>query len=69
MSAALLGAEGLSGGYGSLRILHDVAMEVGPAEIVALVGPNGAGKSTPVVGALRSASRHDGTDHVRRPGY
>ena len=46
MTAALLRVERLSGGYGSLRILHDVSLEVGSAEIVALVGPNGAGKST-----------------------
>lgn len=46
MSAVVLRVEGLSGGYGSLRILHDVSVEVRESEIVALVGPNGAGKST-----------------------
>lgn len=29
-----------------MEILHDVDLEVKPAEIVALIGPNGAGKST-----------------------
>jgi branched-chain amino acid transport system ATP-binding protein len=36
----------LGAGYGRVRVLHDVSLTVGEAEIVALVGPNGAGKST-----------------------
>lgn len=42
----LLVVSGLSAGYGSLRVLHDVTLSVQPEEVVALVGPNGAGKST-----------------------
>ncbi|GLY71143.1 ABC transporter ATP-binding protein [Amycolatopsis taiwanensis] len=33
-------------GYGRMRILHDVDLELGEGEIVALVGANGAGKTT-----------------------
>ncbi len=44
--SALLRARGLTAGYGRLDILHDVSMDVGAGEIVALIGPNGAGKST-----------------------
>src|SRR5690606_20402632 len=40
-------------GYGELPVLHDVSLEVRPAEIVALVGSNGAGKTT----LLRALSR------------
>ncbi|WIX82627.1 ABC transporter ATP-binding protein [Amycolatopsis carbonis] len=33
-------------GYGRMRILHDVDLELAAGEIVALVGANGAGKTT-----------------------
>ena len=33
-------------GYGRVSVLHEVSLEVQPAEVVALIGPNGAGKST-----------------------
>ncbi|MEV0070659.1 ABC transporter ATP-binding protein [Amycolatopsis sp. NPDC050768] len=33
-------------GYGRMRILHDVDLELAEGEIVALVGANGAGKTT-----------------------
>jgi branched-chain amino acid transport system ATP-binding protein len=42
----MLEVEGLSAGYGQVEVLWDVALEVGDAEIVALVGSNGAGKTT-----------------------
>lgn len=41
-----LRAERLSVFYGRARALHEVTIEVGVGEIVALVGRNGAGKST-----------------------
>jgi len=49
----LLQISGLSAGYGGMPVLHDVALEIFPAEIVALVGSNGAGKTT----LLRALSR------------
>jgi len=36
----------LSAGYGNSRVVHDIALTVGPGEIVALLGANGAGKTT-----------------------
>jgi len=45
-SQQLLVVEALTAGYGSLQIVRNVSISVGPREIVALVGPNGAGKST-----------------------
>lgn len=46
MSAPILRVDGLSGGYGAINVLHDIAVEICPGEIVALLGANGAGKST-----------------------
>jgi branched-chain amino acid transport system ATP-binding protein len=45
-SAALLQVDRLSAWYGRAQILFDLALEVGPGEVVALMGRNGAGKST-----------------------
>ena len=42
----MLRLDGVSAGYGGLRALQDVSLEVGAGEIVAVVGANGAGKST-----------------------
>ncbi|MGH8819873.1 MAG: ABC transporter ATP-binding protein [Rhodoferax sp.] len=49
----LLKIENLGAGYGGMPVLHEVALEVYPAEMVALVGSNGAGKTT----LLRALSR------------
>jgi branched-chain amino acid transport system ATP-binding protein len=43
---APLAAVGLSAGYGSVAVIHDVDLELRAGEVVALLGPNGAGKST-----------------------
>ncbi len=49
----LLKVANLGAGYGGMPVLHDVSLEVYPAEMVALVGSNGAGKTT----LLRALSR------------
>jgi branched-chain amino acid transport system ATP-binding protein len=36
----------LTAGYGQMKVLHGVTLEIGEGEIVALLGSNGAGKST-----------------------
>lgn len=38
--------EKLCAGYGAVSVLHDVSLEVGQGELVALLGTNGNGKST-----------------------
>jgi branched-chain amino acid transport system ATP-binding protein len=38
--------QGLSAGYGSVRVLDDLSLTVGAGETVALLGTNGNGKST-----------------------
>ena len=42
----VLEIEGLSAGYGPLRVIHDLDLVVGTGEKVGLVGLNGHGKST-----------------------
>lgn len=46
MSEAFLIGDGMTGGYGSVDILHDCTIAVERGEIAVIVGPNGAGKST-----------------------
>ncbi|MFI5368439.1 MAG: ATP-binding cassette domain-containing protein, partial [Spirochaetia bacterium] len=43
---AVLEVSGLTGGYGPMQVLWDVALKVGEGENVVLLGPNGAGKTT-----------------------
>jgi len=42
----MLEIKDLHAGYGELKVLNGLDIEVKPNEIVALIGPNGAGKST-----------------------
>jgi branched-chain amino acid transport system ATP-binding protein len=46
MSNMRLRAAVASSRYGSVEVLHDVTVEVGVGEIVAVIGANGAGKTT-----------------------
>jgi branched-chain amino acid transport system ATP-binding protein len=45
-TAPLLQIHDLSAGYGLVRVLHGISLEVREAEFLALVGSNGAGKTT-----------------------
>jgi branched-chain amino acid transport system ATP-binding protein len=42
----MLSIEGLTTGYGEIRVLQDVSLDVGDGEAVTLLGANGAGKTT-----------------------
>ncbi len=61
---AFLRAVGLTAGYGSVPVLHDVSIEVDLGQIVAVVGANGAGKSTLARSLTGFARVFGGTIHV-----
>ena len=44
--SAMLEVNGLRSGYGQLKVLHDVSLDVAQGTITAVLGANGAGKST-----------------------
>jgi ABC-type branched-subunit amino acid transport system ATPase component/ABC-type branched-subunit amino acid transport system permease subunit len=44
--ALLLDVRDLNAGYGPLGVLHQIGLQVGRGETIAVLGPNGAGKST-----------------------
>jgi branched-chain amino acid transport system ATP-binding protein len=71
-AAPLLAVDALQAWYGESHILHGVAFEVFPGEVVTLLGRNGAGKTTTLksimgIVARRSGSvRFDGTEVIGR---
>ncbi|KAF0957811.1 ABC transporter ATP-binding protein [Rhodococcus sp. T7] len=57
----ILVVDGLTTGYGRLRVLHEVSLTVAKNEVVGILGANGAGKTTllrSIAGAIRPT---DGT--------
>ncbi len=56
--AALLQIEGVDAGYGAIRALHGVSLNVGAGELVAVIGANGAGKTT-LLRAITGLNRVD----------
>jgi branched-chain amino acid transport system ATP-binding protein len=55
----MLEVAGLNAYYGASHVLHDVGLDVGEGELVALLGRNGAGKTT-MLGALMGLVRTRG---------
>lgn len=58
---SFLDARGMTGGYGSVDILHDCSLSVDKGEIAVIVGPNGAGKSTAMKAVFGMLDIHTGS--------
>ena len=56
----LLAFQNVSVGYGAIKAIHDVSLEVFQGEIIALIGANGAGKSTLLMSVFGSPPIHSG---------
>ena len=65
----------LRSGYGKIKVLHDVSIEIFQGQIVSLIGANGAGKTTllkTISGLLRPTGgsiEFEGDSIVRRPPH
>lgn len=46
MAQSLLSVTNLDSGYGQSKVIHDISLDVGKADIVAVMGRNGMGKTT-----------------------
>jgi len=56
----VLSVENLSAGYGPVKIVDDVSINVGEGEVVAVIGPNGAGKTTLMLAVMGMATVFSG---------
>ena len=72
-AAPLLAVRDLQAWYGESHVLHGVAFDVAPGEVVTLLGRNGAGKTTTlksvmgVVPRREGSIRFEGNETVRLP--
>jgi len=62
--AELLTVRGLAAGYGPMRIVNGVDLDVRAGDLLAILGPNGAGKSTLLKALFGLATEHGGTIHL-----
>ena len=60
----LLSVDGLFGGYGAIKIVHDVSFTLDAGETIALLGRNGVGKTTLLRTLVGLADRCSGTVNV-----
>src|SRR2546429_8557327 len=65
-TASLLAVRELHAWYGESHILHGVAFDVRPGEVVTLLGRNGAGKSTTLKAIMGIVRRRTGSVRLAR---
>jgi branched-chain amino acid transport system ATP-binding protein len=69
----LLKVEGLEAWYGESHVLHGIAFDVMPGEVVTLLGRNGAGKTTTmksiigIMGKRRGSITYEGVETIAMP--
>ncbi len=59
--APLLAVRDLQAWYGESHVLHGVAFDVAPGEVVTLLGRNGAGKTTTLKSIMGIVPRREGS--------
>ena len=64
MAEPLLAVRALAAGYGPMRIVDAVDLDVRAGDLLAILGPNGAGKSTLLKALFGLATEHGGTIHL-----
>ncbi len=75
MSNIILSVDGLRAGYGSIEILHEIAIAVERGTLCAIVGANGAGKTTlllaisAIIKKRAGTVRFDGADITALPPH
>src|SRR5438270_9623995 len=57
---SMLRLERLSCGYGAIRVVQSLSIEVPAGTVLALLGPNGAGKTTTIMAIMGHATVHSG---------
>src|SRR5271169_4196858 len=57
---SMLRLERLSCGYGVIRAVEDVSIEVPAGSVLALLGPNGAGKTSTIMAIMGHTTIHAG---------
>lgn len=63
---SVLSVRHVDAGYGNVRVLHDVSLDVPRGAIVSIIGPNGAGKSTLIKAVYGLVTPTSGTVQLRR---
>src|SRR5260370_25606692 len=56
----MLRLEHLSCGYGAIRAVEDVSLDVPAGSVLALLGPNGAGKTSTIMAIMGHITIHSG---------
>jgi branched-chain amino acid transport system ATP-binding protein len=64
MTEPLLTVRGLAAGYGPMRIVDGVDLDVRRGDLLAIMGPNGSGKSTLLKALFGLATEQGGTIHL-----
>lgn len=65
----VLTVRNVDAGYGNVRVLHDVSVDVARGAIVTIIGPNGAGKSTLIKAVYGLVTPTAGSVQLRRADH